>query len=113
MMEVSVDVDIYGVCVECIGLGIPFQVREFVERLIEEDHMYQESVTKKIEFEVEIFYRMKDGVQVAYDATCHTVCPSFVSAWVEREAIRLHKVKEAFMTHLVKEPESLSKKEVS
>ena len=113
MMYVPVEVDIYGVCVECVGSGIPFQVREFIERLIEENEMYQESHTKKIEFEVEVFYRRKDGVQVAYDATCHTICPSFVSAWVEREAIRLFKVKEVLMTHLVQETESLSKKEAS
>jgi hypothetical protein len=114
MIDVPVEVDIYGVCVECVEAGIPFQVREFIERLIEEDdEMYQESHTKKIEFEVEVFYRRKDGVQVAYDATCHTICPSFVSAWVEREAMRLFKVKEALMTHLVQETESLAKKEVS
>ena len=102
MVYIPIEVDVYEIYVECIRLGIPFNVRKFFEHLIEEDEMYQESYSKKIEFEVEVFYKLKDGVQVAYDATCHTVCPSFVSAWIEREAMQLFKVNQQ-LTSLIKE----------
>ena len=52
----------------------------------EEERDMENLVTRKLEFEVEVWY--KEETMIAKTATCQTECPNFVKAWVEQEAIR-------------------------
>jgi len=90
MVYVPVEVAIQQGQVECIDQSIPLVAQIGIESFLEA-YMFQESCIKKIEFEVEVFYRNHEGKKLPITATCQTICPAFVAAWVEPEAIKQFK----------------------
>lgn len=73
---------------------IPFMVNRWLKEFVIKELTLQKgeympySVERTIGFEVEVFTRMQGDKEVAYKAECHTVCPSFVAAWIENEAMK-------------------------
>ena len=78
---------------------IPINVRQWIESGImkefqtthEEDKYMEYLCERKMVFEVEVEYTPAGQ---AKGATCHTVCPNFVKAWVEKEAMKQFNLKE-------------------
>ena len=80
-----------------VGCQAPKDVRSWIEADVEkrfelsfeEEHTMENICERKLEFEVEVRYRESEGEgQKAVSATCQTVCPMFVKAWVEMEAMK-------------------------
>lgn len=75
------------------GCQAPKDVRKWIEGEVwrtfelswEEEQEMENLVMRKLEFEVELWY--KEDTMKAKTATCQTECPNFVKAWVEQEAM--------------------------
>lgn len=106
MMEVIIDVEImveYDVYhnkefVPIIyNMELPYEVNKWIKQDVlrgfnttdEEENMHYNRVERSVGFEVEVEYKeMADGSREATDAICHTICPNFVKAWIENEAMK-------------------------
>ncbi len=104
MIEVSIPVDVYihygfwgNVTDITIEPGpfqshIPLMVGRWMEREIRQSYTEGDkmpySVKRTISFDVEVFTQVRNNQEVGYRAECHTVCPNFVAAWVEQEAMK-------------------------
>ena len=92
MVIVPVDIEIWPYSqIICNDPRVPYDIREAIEAYVsrKEPLVYEESCLKKIEFEVEVWYREKDGLKIPVNATIQTSdVPSFVAAWVELEAMK-------------------------
>jgi len=92
MIIVPVEIEIWPHAhIICNDPSVPYDIREAIELYVsrKEPTMYEESCIKKIEFEVEVWYREKDGLRVPVNAKIQTLdVPSFVAAWVELEAMK-------------------------
>lgn len=72
---------------------IPINIRQWIgafmmkgfEPTHEEDKYMEYLCNRKMTFEVEVEYNQAGK---AINANCHTVCPMFVAAWVEKEAMK-------------------------
>jgi hypothetical protein len=80
-----------------VGCHAPKDIRKWIESEVErsfelsmeEEHDMENLCERTLEFEVEVVYRESEGEgQKAVSATCQTVCPNFVKAWVETEAMK-------------------------
>ncbi len=110
MIEVSIPVDIYiqyGFWGDISDINvepyypashIPLMVERWIGKEIGQAYLKGDnmpySITHRISFEVEILTHVRNDKEIAYRAECHTVCPNFVAAWVEQEAMKQYNKKQ-------------------
>jgi hypothetical protein len=106
-LSIEVELELWPGIIECVDARIPSAIQAYLEYHAMQEVGMQESTIKKIEFEVEVEYRTHGGKRIPVTATCHTVCPNFVKAWVEKEAMREFQGHEELMTHVTNETQLL------
>lgn len=101
------DPDLLDIRVYTMDCEAPKEVRTWVEKEVantfertrEEERDMDSQCIRTFDFEVEVWYREVAGVPKAVKANCQTVCPQFVAAWVEQEAMKQFNRKEQSCGH--------------
>ena len=79
---------VYTALPKAVDKWIVEEVEGHFELSEEEEDMMEQLCMRKVEFEVEVWYRETESGLKPSSAKCHTVCPGFVRGWVELEAMK-------------------------